>query len=103
MATTAYVSTGTPLLPTGAGRRIKASHPIPAGERLDEFVELVRRHGFVVVEGLELTDAECKELHFRLGSPVTYDDASVGYGYDVLVDLNGSPDPSKVITGIGSM
>lgn len=71
--------------------------------RTDRLTSLVDEFGFVVIRGPSLTWEECEFLCHRLGAAVIYEDKSVGYGYDVLVDLDANPDPAKVITGCGPL
>jgi alpha-ketoglutarate-dependent taurine dioxygenase len=96
-------SFGKPILSTGMGRIIHAEHPLYEAQELVSLAEIVSKYGFLVVREAIMDFTAFEDFCGRFGKPVTYADKSIGYGYNVVVTLDGDDSPDKVITGRGPL
>ncbi|WP_017902386.1 TauD/TfdA family dioxygenase [Pseudomonas asplenii] len=78
---------------------------LPDGTPLNAVRQAVLDHGVTLLQNLELDTHGFRQFVESLGDKVSYaeDQAKVGYGFADILNLDGTHDKEKVITGRGSL
>ncbi|WP_017478631.1 TauD/TfdA family dioxygenase [Pseudomonas sp. PAMC 26793] len=90
---------GQPLTASGLGIQLPENTPLSAVR------QAVLDHGVALLQNLEFDQNSFRQFVESLGDKVSYaeDKAKVGYGFADILNLDGSHDKEKVITGRGSL
>ena len=91
------------ILPSGFGIELDAEGAATLSLELSDLARELERKGLLIVRDTEMTWDQCEKFCALFGSAVTYEDETIGGGYNILVDLSGQSDEGEVIRGRGAL